>query len=279
MGHSRGMPSYRELAEAIRKVLLDGAVAPRRQVLSLPWGQFLAMPAADEAVAVCKLVTVVPGKTPMVQAEVWAKRLSTGEVFHLPGEELTKRRTAALSLLAASLLAPRREGALLVVGPGAQGEAHLEAFAEGFPLTRVLVRGRGRERVLAFLERARTLGLEASEWREEEVPEDVAFIVTATPSPTPVLPSQVPEGVFLAAVGSFRPGMREVPEALVAQAALYCDTEDALVEAGELQGLDRPVIPLREALRARRAEGRFVLFKSVGHALFDLAAVRAYLGL
>ncbi|GAA5335740.1 MULTISPECIES: Rossmann-fold NAD(P)-binding domain-containing protein [Thermus] len=273
------MPSYRELAEAIRKVLLEGAVAPRRQVLSLPWGQFLAMPAADGEVAVCKLVTVAPGKAPMVQAEVWAKRLATGEVFHLPGEELTQRRTAALSLLAASLLAPRREGALLVVGPGAQGEAHLEAFAEGFPLTRVLVRGRGRERVLAFLAKAQELGLEASEWREEEVPEDVAFIVTATPSPTPVLPPRVPDGVFLAAVGSYRPEMREVPEALVAQAALYCDTEDALVEAGELQGLDRPAIPLREALLGRRAEGRFVLFKSVGHALFDLAAVRAYLRL
>ncbi|MCH1932638.1 hypothetical protein L9G16_21065, partial [Shewanella sp. A25] len=60
---------------------------------------------------------------------------------------LTKRRTAALSLLAARELAPRRAGAFLVVCPGVQGEAHLEAFAEGFSLTRVLVRGRGRERV------------------------------------------------------------------------------------------------------------------------------------
>ncbi|GAA6755439.1 hypothetical protein Thermus77420_09150 [Thermus thalpophilus] len=279
MGHSRAMPSYRELAEAIRRVLLEGGVAPKRQVLPLSKGQFLVMPAADHEVAVCKLVVVEPERTPMVQAEVWARRLATGEVFHLPGEELTQRRTAALSLLAATLLAPRREGALLVVGPGAQGLAHLEAFAEAFPLTRVLVRGRGRERVLAFLERARALGLAAEEWTGAEVPEDVAFLVTATPSPTPVLPPKVPDGVFLAAVGSYRPEMREVPEALLAQAALYCDTEDALLEAGELQGVARPVIPLREALLGRRGEGRFVLFKSVGHALFDLAAAKAYLGL
>jgi ornithine cyclodeaminase len=273
------MPTYRELAEAIRKVLLQGAVAPRRQVLPIPGGSFLAMPAADREVALCKLVTVEPEKSPAVQAEVWVKRLADGKVFHLPGEELTRRRTAALSLLAAETLASRREGALLVVGPGAVGEAHLEAFHEGFPLTRVLARGRGRERLRAFLEKAQLLGLPAEEWRGEGIPEDVAFLVTATPSPTPVLPERVPEGVFLAAVGSFRPGMREVPEALVREAALYCDTEDALSEAGELQGVEKPVVPLREALLGRRSEGRFVLFKSVGHALFDLAAARAYLGL
>ncbi|MFC0595277.1 ornithine cyclodeaminase [Thermus composti] len=273
------MPTYLALAEAIREVLVRGAWAPRRQVLPIPEGSFLVMPAADGELALCKLVTVEPRKTPSVQAEVWVKRLSTGEVFRLPGEELTRRRTAALSLLTARLLAPRREGALLVVGPGALGEAHLEAFHEGFSLSRVLVRGRGRERVLAFLARAQALELPAEEWREEAVPEDVAFIVTATPSPTPVLPERVPEGVFVAAVGSFRPGMREVPEALVREAALYCDTEDALKEAGELQGVERPIVPLREALLGRRAEGPFVLFKSVGHALFDLAAARAYLGL
>jgi len=273
------MGGYRALAEAIRGVLLRGGVAPRRQVLPIPGGAFLVMPAADEEVAVCKLVTVEAHRQPMVQAEVWARRLSTGEVFHLPGEEITRRRTAALSLLAAQVLAPRKEGALLIVGPGAQGEAHLEAFLEAFPLSRLYVRGRGRARVEALLQKAQGMGLEAEEWLGEEVPEEVAFIVTATHSPTPVLPERVPPGVFVAAVGSYRPGMREVPKALVERAALYVDTEDALLEAGELQGVEKPAVPLREALLGRRAEGEFVLFKSVGHALFDLAAVRVHLGL
>ncbi|WP_448569112.1 ornithine cyclodeaminase [Thermus sp.] len=273
------MSAYLSLAEAIRGVLLRGGVAPRRQVLPIPGGEFLVMPAADGEVAVCKLVTVEAHREPRVQAEVWARRLSTGEVFHLPGEEITKRRTAALSLLAAQVLAPRKEGALLIVGPGAQGEAHLEAFHEAFPLSRVYVRGRGRERVEALLRKAKGMGLEAVEWTGEEVPEDVAFLVTATNSPTPVLPESLPPGVFLSAVGSYRPHMREVPEALVARAALYVDTEDALLEAGELQGIEKPAVPLREALLGRRAEGELVLFKSVGHALFDLAAARAYLGL
>ena len=278
MGHSMGM-DYVRLAEALKGVLLRGAEAPRRQTLSLPQGQFLVMPATDGEVAVCKLVTVEAHREPRVQAEMWAKRLDTGEVVHLPGEVFTRWRTAALSLLAARLLAPRKEGALLLVGPGAQGEAHLEAFHQGLALTRVWVRGRRRERVEALLQKARALGLEAEEWTGERVPSEVAFVVTATPSPTPVLPEEVPEGAFIAAVGSFRPEMREVPEALVKRAAVCCDTEDALWEAGELQGLAKPVVPLREALLGRRAEGDPVLFKSVGHALFDLAAVRVYWGL
>lgn len=270
---------YLALAEAIRKVLLRGGAAPKRQVLPLPQGQFLVMPAADQEVALCKLVTVEAHRQPSVQAEVWAKRLDTGEVFHFPGEEITKRRTAALSLLAARLLAPRQEGALLLVGPGVQGEAHLEAFAEGFRLTRVFVRGRGRERLEALMRKAQDMGLPAEEWPGEEVPEEVAFAVTATPSALPVLPERVPEGTFIAAIGSFRPNMREVPRALVERAAVYCDTEDALLEAGELQGLSKPAVTLREALLGKRAEGDPVLFKSVGHALFDLAAVRHLLGL
>ncbi|WP_038057205.1 ornithine cyclodeaminase [Thermus amyloliquefaciens] len=281
------MTGYLELAQAIARVLLRGAEVPRRQVLPIPGGQFLVMPAADQEVALCKLVTVEASPReeagaqgrPSVRAEVWVKRLDTGEVFHLPGEEITKKRTAALSLLAARLLAPRREGALLLVGPGAQGEAHLEAFAEGFRLSRVWVRGRGPERLQALLRKAQGMGLPAEAWAGEEVPEEVAFIVTATPSPTPVLPERVPEGTFIAAVGSFRPTMREVPRALVDRAAVYCDTEDAFVEAGELQGLAKPAVTLREALEGRRAEGDPVLFKSVGHALFDLAAVRHLLGL
>ncbi len=237
------------------------------------------MPAADEEVAVCKLVTVEAQRTPSVQAEVWAKNLRTGEVFHLPGEELTRLRTAALSLLAAQTLAPRREGALLLVGPGVQGEAHLEAFHQGLGLTRVYLRGRSPGRVQALLAKAQSLGLPASVWEGDEVPEGVAFIVTATPSPTPVLPEEVPQGVFIAAVGSYRPDMREVPEGLVRRAAVYVDTEDALQEAGEVQGLPAPTLTLKEALLGRRAQGDPVLFKSVGHALFDLAAVRWRLGL
>ncbi len=269
-------PSYLELAEAIRKVLLKGAHAPRRQVLPIPGGQFLVMPAADERVALAKLVTVRPEARPSVFAELWVQRLDTGEVFHLPAEELTVRRTAALSLLAARTLAPKPKGALLLLGAGRQARGHLEAFTEGLALTRVLIKGRSPERVEALLEAARALGVPAEPF-SGRYPEDLAFVVTATTSKEPVVSADLPEGVFVAAVGSFTPEARELPEALVERAELVvADTEDALAEAGELQGLPPGRVRLLAELieNPPRTPGT-VVFKSTGHAIFDLAAVRS----
>jgi len=271
-------PSYLALAEAIRAVLLKGARAPRRQVLPIPGGQFLVMPAADDRLALAKLVVVRPEASPSVFAELWVQRLDTGEVFHLPAEELTVRRTAALSLLAARTLAPRRKGALLLVGAGRQARGHLEAFTEGLSLTRVLVNGRSPERVEALLEAARALGISAEPF-SGRYPEDLAFVVTATTSPTPVVGTDLPEGVFVAAVGSFTPDARELPGALLERAELVvADTEDALFEAGELQGLPRGRVRLlAEVLKEPPRVSGTVVFKSTGHAIFDLAAARAYL--
>ncbi len=272
-------PSYLELTEALREVLASGASAPRRQVLPVPGGRFLVMPAADEHLALAKLVVVRPGASPSVFAELWAMRLDSGEVFRLPAEELTVRRTAALSLLAARTLAPRREGALLLVGAGRQARGHLEAFHEGLALTRVLIKGRSPERVEALLEAARALGIPAEPFAGR-YPEDLAFVVTATTSREPVVSADLPEGVFVAAVGSFTPEARELPEALVQRATLVvADTEDALVEAGELQGLPRSRVRLlAEVLQEPPRVSGTVVFKSTGHAIFDLAAARAWLG-
>jgi 1-piperideine-2-carboxylate/1-pyrroline-2-carboxylate reductase [NAD(P)H] len=57
---------YLELADFIREVMdgrRDGKLdAPSRVVLSLPeGGKFLVMPAADDGLAITKLVTVIPG--------------------------------------------------------------------------------------------------------------------------------------------------------------------------------------------------------------------------
>jgi len=79
-----GLLPYPQLAQAIEAVLGDqkaGLVqAPERLVLPLPGGgTLLLMPAADPQVTVTKLVTVHPGQTPSVRAEVWVIRTPSGE--------------------------------------------------------------------------------------------------------------------------------------------------------------------------------------------------------
>ena len=71
----------------------------------------------------------------------------------LDGPTVTARRTAAVSLLAAQQLAPRRDGPMLIVGAGVQGRAHLEAFHEGLGLRSVKIASRSPGSAQALAER------------------------------------------------------------------------------------------------------------------------------
>jgi ornithine cyclodeaminase len=76
--------------------------------------------------------------------------------------------------------------------------------------------------------------------------------------------------------------MAELPPELVRRSRLFVDTLDgAQAEAGDLiqAGVDwGRVTPLEQALDMERPESGPVIFKSVGHALWDLAAARLAVG-
>ena len=288
---------YVDLAESIREVALErksGEVqAPSRMSLPLPEGAvLLVMPASGGSLAMTKLVTVHPQNArsglPTIRGEVVVMEAATGERLGLlDGSVVTARRTAALSLLAARELAPRPNGPLLIVGAGTQGRAHLEAFHEGLGTSRVFVNSRTRERAEALAQHAERLGMEARVVGDpREVLDEASLIVTATTSREPVLPEDVPDGSFVAAVGSFESGAAELPAGLVARAAVVVDTmEGAKEEAGDLIQAEEAgafswenATQLEDVLRApERPEGT-VVFKSVGHALWDLAAARTVFG-
>lgn len=277
---------YPRLAEALRTVLqltaTGAATAPPRQAVALPEGAtLLVMPATSPDLAIVKLVTVHPANAgagrPVVQGEVVVLDAHSGaRLYLLDGAAVTARRTAALSLLAAQLLAPCPAGPLLVVGAGVQGRAHLQAFAHGLGVRQAFVSSRSRAHAEALAAEARTWGLDAQAIADPAtVSAEARLIVTATTSTTPVLPPTVRDDAFIAAVGAYRPDMVEIPAALVERCAVYVDTlAGAQHEAGDLlqAGVDwTTVTPLRADL-ARPAGSRPLLFKSVGHALWDLAA-------
>lgn len=277
-----------KLVEALREVLrlhaAGAATAPPRTSMELPGGAtLLLMPAATAELAITKIVTVHPANAihglPSVQAEVLVFDAATGRrLALLDGATVTARRTAAVSLLAAQLLAPRTDGLLLIVGAGAQARAHLHAFAEAFPLREVWIAARSVESAERLAAQARTLGLKASvAGNPTAVLPYASLIVTATTSATPVFEDTLFPPTFVAAVGAYRPDMAELPPALVRRARLYVDTLDgARQEAGDLlqAGVDwSTVTPL--AAELPRPTGGPIVFKSVGHALWDLAAALA----
>jgi 1-piperideine-2-carboxylate/1-pyrroline-2-carboxylate reductase [NAD(P)H] len=297
-GRTAGRLPYPELADSIREVALamssDALHAPPRLALPLQeGGVLLVMPASDAEISITKLVTVHPENQgrglPTIQGEVVVMNATTGERLGLlEGGVLTARRTAALSMLAARELAPQPGGPLLVVGAGAQGRAHLDAFHAGLAVSKVFTSSRSQKSAVSLAGHARSLGMEAEAVEgPEEVLDEVNLVVTATTSVEPVLPEEVPSGVFVAAVGSFEPGAAELPPALISASQVFVDTvEGAKDEAGDLIQAEsagafdwEDATTLESALRSSgRPEGTIV-FKSVGHALWDLAAARtAFVG-
>ncbi|MFD0668917.1 delta(1)-pyrroline-2-carboxylate reductase family protein [Ramlibacter sp. MAHUQ-53] len=282
------------LVRAVREVLADDAVhVPQRLVQPLPGGASLfVMPAHDARLAIAKLITFTPANAgtgrPAIQGDVAVFDIATGERrLLLDGPVVTARRTAAVSLLAAQALARQPDGPLLVVGAGAQGHAHVEAFAHGLPLREVRIASRGAAGAQALADHARSLGLRAVVVDDPDAAlADCPLVVTCTPASGIVLSAQARPDAFIAAVGAFTPAMVELAPALCRQCAdaegggVWLDTADARHEAGDLlqAGLDVQAFPtLADLVRGRAAPRGAgpVLFKSCGWAGWDLAAARA----
>ncbi len=284
---------YPALAAEIRALLADESVrVPDRLVQALPGGASLfVMPAFDSRIAITKLITFTPANAgtarPAIQGDVVVFDVATGErLLMLDGPTVTARRTAAVSLLAAQMIAPNKQGPLLVVGAGAQGRAHLEAFSQGLGVTEVFIASRGAAGANAFAEHARALGVKARVVHDADAAMAVCpLVVTCTPANAVVLRALPRSDAFIAAVGAFTPQMVELaPEFCrhcAEQGTVIVDTPGAAHEAGDLllAGLDvASFAPLKEVLSESADWVRGpVLFKSCGWAGWDLAAARAAL--
>jgi 1-piperideine-2-carboxylate/1-pyrroline-2-carboxylate reductase [NAD(P)H] len=280
---------YPALADEIEALLRDASVVvPPRIVQALPGGGSLfVMPATDARVAITKLITFVPDNgtrsLPSIQGDVVVFDAVTGErTALLHGPTVTARRTAAVSLLAARLLAPRRDGPLLIVGAGVQGRAHLEAFAAGLGVQECWVHSRSPASADALVARAQALGLRARRVDDANAAlADCPLVVSATPAQQVELRHAPRDDAFVAAVGAFTPRMVEwapgVCRELAARGTLVVDTRDADHEAGDLlqAGIDVSALPtLADCVASPRAVRGPVFFKSCGWAGWDLAAAR-----
>jgi alanine dehydrogenase len=205
----------------------------------------------------------------------------------LDGGELTARRTAAASVLAATLLARPESSRLVVVGAGRLAGNLARAYAELFALTDIVVwnhRHVGAERLAAELAED---GLPASATTDLASAVASADIVTAaTLSSEPLVKGAwLQPGTHLDLVGAFTPAMREADDDAVRTAEVFVDTmAGALTEAGDIvQPIQRGVLSVDDirgdlfALCAAsspptREPDTITVFKSVGHALEDLVA-------
>ncbi|KQW27780.1 ornithine cyclodeaminase [Rhizobium sp. Root274] len=295
--------SFPPLIDAISQMFTSGCVMPVRHhhTIEVPGEReatLLLMPAWQPSAYIgVKLVSVFPDNQlrslPAIHGSYLLSSGKTGELLAvIDGGELTARRTAATSALAARHLARADASTLLVVGTGRLSLNLIEAHSHVRPIEKVMVWGRDFSKAQAVVAEARGLGYAAEAVSDLETAARSADILScATLSHTPLIwGAWLKPGSHLDLVGAFRKDMRESDDKAVKRASLFVDTRaGAFAEAGDLlQPLEAGVIT-RADIKAelvelvsgtapgRQSAGEITLFKSVGAALEDLAgAILAY---
>jgi 1-piperideine-2-carboxylate/1-pyrroline-2-carboxylate reductase [NAD(P)H] len=263
--------------------------APGRQVVAIdPESVLLGMPAIGADLGVTKVITVHERNPrhglPAIQGEVIVFDAGTGRrLALLDGPTVTKRRTAAVTLLGIETLAAHRPASVMVIGTGVQARAHIEALIDYFGVGEFWIAGRERTKAsrladeVAAHNQVAVRPVTTTEIQESMPPVDV--VIALTTAQRPVVPDATDPRTLVIGVGAFKPHMAELPRKLLHSRQIFVDDYDgARHEAGDLIQAEIDWTAVRElATRLdgqRPNEGAAPVFKTVGQAAWDLAAAR-----
>jgi alanine dehydrogenase len=254
---------------------------------SPPAGDFRAMPARGDGLAMLKWVTSFPHNPdrglPVVIGALLLSDAGTGELLAiLDCASVTSLRTGAAAAVSAQALAREDARRVGIIGAGVNG---------GWAARCLAAVGYGPG--VCFDPRPEAAGGLAAElgWRagtrEEAVSEEI--VVTVTPGEEPVLrESDLRPGQHIAALGADAHGKAELERAALARCRLYCDQWEQASKGGELsgaagdgeitaEGVTEIGAVLTGAAPGRRSDAEITLFDSTGLAIQDLAIASAVL--
>lgn len=297
----RNLP-WQELIAAIEHAVADrSVVAPPRLAYDLNGpgggadGHLLIMPAwRGGAVVGIKTLTIWPHDAhadPHLPSHggnyILIDSHSGAVQAVLDGAELTARRTAAVSVVAARRLMRPDARRLLIVGTGpvARNLALAHSAVNGFE--RIEIYGRDPSRAQALTAQLRAEGVPCAPSPDlTRSAGEADMVAMATGARSPVLLGEwLREGTHVDLIGSYKPVMREADDTVFRRAdAVWIDTENALVESGDLlqplasgaleQGAIRGDLRTLIAGGGRKRDQDITLFKAVGFAVPDLAAAQ-----
>ena len=201
--------------------------------------------------------------------------------------EVTIRRTAAATAVAARHLARPEARTATILGCGSQGRAQLRALARVLPLANAFAIDADAERAAAYArELSSELGIDVSRAAPLEAAlAESDVCVTCTPSRKPILlRTHVRPGTFVAAVGADSPDKQELAPDLMAAGVVVTDVLEQCAVMGDLHHALAAGAMSRAAVHAelhelvsgrkpgRRSADEITIFDSTGTALEDVAA-------
>jgi ornithine cyclodeaminase/alanine dehydrogenase-like protein (mu-crystallin family) len=290
---TRAALGFDRLVPALATMFAEGCEVPARHVHSPAEGlTVLIMPAWQVGRYFgLKTVMIAPGNSqrqlPGLHSTYLLYDARTGvPLAQMDGNEITSRRTAASSALAASYLARPDARRLLVVGAGRVASLLAEAYRSVLPIEQVAVWSRTPQPALQLAAQWQAQGLDATAVGDlAEAAAQADIVSCATLATEPVVHGEwLQPGSHLDLIGSFTPAMREADDACFRGAQLFVDTEEAWHKSGELLGpMSRGVFAAsdvrgslaqlcRGEVEGRSSVNERTVFKSVGTALTDLAA-------
>lgn len=206
--------------------------------------------------------------------------------------EVTLVRTAVASAVATRELARPGFNTCAILGTGEQALSHVRIFSQLFGITRFTIWGRNPDAVERFIAEAGEEGatLQGAATVADAVA-DADVICTVTSASEPILKSEwVRPGTHINAIGSSFAGPREIDSALVATSRFFADCRPyALVAAAEFLDAKEQrlvddthiVAEIGEVIAGikpgRCDDDEITLYKSLGHVVQDLAALRCLL--
>ena len=267
---------------------------PQRLGVDYEKNTLLLMPCFIKDCFGTKLVTLFPENPekhiPVLNGIMVLNDAQTGvPLALLNGPALTALRTAAVGTVSIRHMASNKNKSLGIIGAGVQGFYQAWVACAGVNFTDVFVYDLYPEKTSALAEQLSEMIPDVKLHQAgcvEELLENSQIVITATTSFEPVLPDRedLLAGKHFVGIGSYKPNMREFPQALFnLLKSVFIDTEHAVQESGDI------IVPLQNNwLRKEQIMtlGRFLiddksldevkgsttLFKSVGMALFDVCA-------
>ena len=263
---------------------------PDRMHLDRGEDKILYMPCITEETIATKIISLFPNNKeknlPVINGIMLLNDVENGlPKAILDGSSITAYRTGALGATGIKYTTGKKCQNIGLIGPGVQGFHQLLFAAKVRDIKNIYIYGRNKDNLDKFIENLKKklpdINITAS-GNPVELVKNSEIIITATPSEKPVIPNdkELLKGKHIVTIGSYKPEMREIPDAVYELVEeVYIDTELAVEEVGDI------IQPLKDNLIKENQiktisqimgnknldlEGKTTLFKCVGMALLDL---------